>query len=181
MIIKIDMDGVIRNIIPTMLKIYNSEFNENLKETDITVYNVNTSFPKFISERGKLASDAFFVDKAKEIFLDSDSFIGAKEAIDMLHRAGHKIIICTWQITYEAKQYTLEFLENNKIYYDDICFTKDKQLIKSDVIIDDNIEFLEKDLSNKKVCISAAYNQEWNYDRYETLYSFVLDFLKIQK
>ena len=28
MIIKIDMDGVIRNIIPTMLKIYNSEFNE---------------------------------------------------------------------------------------------------------------------------------------------------------
>ena len=61
MIIKIDIDGVIRNIIPTMLKIYNSEFNENLKETDITVYNVNTSFPKFISERGKLASDAFFV------------------------------------------------------------------------------------------------------------------------
>ena len=47
------------------------------------------------------------------------------------------------------------------------------------MIMYDNIEFLEKDLSNKKVCISAAYNQEWNYDRYETLYSFVLDFLKI--
>lgn len=179
MIIKIDMDGVIRNIIPTMLKIYNSEFNENLKETDITVYNVNTSFPKFISEKGKLATDVFFVDNDKEIFLNSNAFIGSKEAIDMLHRAGHKIIICTWQITYEAKQYTLEFLENNKIYYDDICFTKDKQLIKSDIIIDDNIEFLERDLSDNKICISAAYNREWEGKKYDSLYSFVIDFLKI--
>lgn len=177
MIIKIDMDGVIRNIIPTILKIYNSEFSENLKESDITAYDVNTSFPKFMIEKGKLASEVFFVDNAKEIFLNSSLFIGAKEAIDLLHQEGHKIIICTWQMTYETKQYTLEFLEKNKIYYDDICFTKDKELIKSDFIIDDNIEFLEKDFSKRKICISAPYNKKWKGDTFDSLHSFVLHFL----
>ena len=180
MVIKIDMDGVIRDIIPVMLEIYNSEFDENLKECNITDYNVNTSFPKFISEKGKLASDVFFVENSKKVFLESKPFNGVKEAIDMLHRAGHKIIICTWQITYEAKQYTLEFLERNNIYYDDICFTKEKHLIKSDIIIDDNIEFLEKDLSDKKICISASYNKDCKeWEHYDSLYNFVLKFLGI--
>lgn len=181
MVLKIDMDGVIRDIIPVMLKIYNERFDENLVAEDIKGYNVNTTFAKFIHDDGKLASDVFFVDHCKDIFLDSKAFNGVKESIDMLHRAGHKVVICTWQITYEAKQYTLEFLKNNDIYYDDICFTKDKDMIKSDVIVDDNPEFLSKDQSDKKICITAPYNRELSseFECYDSLYSFVLRFLGI--
>ena len=139
MTIKIDMDGVIRDIIPTMLKIYNEECDGQLTANDIIDYNVNTSFPNVITKKNKLATDFFFVDKAEDIFRYSPMCNGAKEAINMLHRAGHKIVICTWQFTHEAKVYTLEFLKANEIYYDDICFTKEKDLIKSDVIVDDII------------------------------------------
>ena len=179
MIIKIDMDGVIRDIIPAMLDIYNTEYEGTLTANDITDYNVNKSFPNILSTN-KLATDVFFVDNAEKVFLNSNVCNGAKSALDMLHRAGHKIIICTWQFTYEAKLYTLEFLKNNEIYYDDICFTKEKDLIKSDVIVDDNPEFLKADHSPKKVCIDAAYNKEYkDCDHYDSLYNFVLKFLGI--
>ena len=178
MIIKIDMDGVIRDIIPTMLKIYNEEFKQNMSVDEITEYNVNSSFIDIISKTGKLATDYFFIDNAEEIFTKSNLCNSAKEAIDMLHRAGHKIIICTWQQTHESKIYTLNYLNDNNIYYDDICFTKEKELIKSDVMIDDNSDFLKSDLSEKKICIDAPYNREYkDCERYNSLYDFVVKFL----
>ena len=180
MTIKIDMDGVIRDIIPTMLKIYNEECDGQLTANDIADYNVNTSFPNVITKKNKLATDFFFVDKAEDIFRYSPMCNGAKEAINMLHRAGHRIVICTWQFTHEAKVYTLEFLKANEIYYDDICFTKEKDLIKSDVIVDDNPEFLKADNSEKKICIDAAYNNDYKEcEHYDSLYNFVLKFLGV--
>jgi 5'(3')-deoxyribonucleotidase len=179
MVLKIDVDGVIRNIISTMIELYNKQFEENLTVSDIKDYNVNVSFPKCLSENSELASDFFFVDNAESVFLNSSPCNGAKDAIDMLHRAGHKVIICTWQNTFESKLFTLEFLEKNKIYYDDICFLKDKSLIKSDLIVDDNPEFLDKDNSDKKICIEAPYNKDYTCEKFDSLYSFVIHFLGI--
>ena len=65
---------------------------------------------------------------------------------------------------------------NNGIYYDDICFTRDKDLINGDIIIDDNPEFLDKeDNGIYKVCISAPYNEDFTgYDvRVDSLTDFV--------
>jgi len=178
MIIKIDMDGVIRDIVPTMVKIYNNEFKQNMSVDEVTEYNVNSCFMDIISKTGKLATDYFFIDNAEEIFTKSKLCNGAKEAIDMLHRAGHKIIICTWQQTHESKIYTLNYLNDNNIYYDDICFTKEKELVKSDVMIDDNSDFLKSDPSEKKICIDAPYNREYkDCERYNSLYDFVVKFL----
>ena len=45
MIIKVDVDGVLRDIITTMCQIYNEEFNTNVKLCDVKEYDVSLSFP----------------------------------------------------------------------------------------------------------------------------------------
>lgn len=58
---------------------------------------------------------------------------------------------------------TLEWLENWKIPFSDICFTKNKWLIGSDVIIDDNPAFLSDPMENAiKIIVTQPYNTDYN-------------------
>ena len=43
--IAIDIDGVLRNSVETMLKIYNINFNEEMKVEDWKLYSVADTFP----------------------------------------------------------------------------------------------------------------------------------------
>ena len=165
MIIKIDVDGVIRNMFDSMCDVYNNEFNESLSVNDIFDYDVDVVFHRIKEELGINAAEFFFEQHAKELFLDSKPYNGVKEAIEKLMRNGHKVIIVTWQYTLENKLYTLMFLDKNNIPYDDICFTKDKWMIKSDWIIDDNPEFItDKREKSHKMLIKMPYNKGLRFE-----------------
>lgn len=161
MIVKIDVDGVIRNINETMCRMYNQLFNENLTVDDIHFYEVEKVFTKFKEEKGINAAEYFFEISSREVFLESNPYDGVKEAIQKLMDNGHKVIIVTWQHTLMNKINTLFFLEMNNIPYDDICFTRDKWMIQGDWLIDDNPEFIndERDKS-KKIMIKMPYNKK---------------------
>ena len=45
-IFKIDVDGVLRDIITPMCELYNEKFDENIKPEDISEYDVSTTFKK---------------------------------------------------------------------------------------------------------------------------------------
>lgn len=167
-IVKIDVDGVIRNMFDNMCDIYNKEFNENLTVNDIWDYDVEKVFPRIKEELNISAAEYFFQVHAKELFLDSEPYDGVKESIEKLRDNGYKIVIATWQYTLENKLYTLEFLDRYEIPYDDICFTKDKWMICADWMIDDNPEFIldDKDLSSHKILIQMPYNKNTKYGNY---------------
>ena len=97
MVIKIDVDGVIRNINETMCKLYNQLFNEKITVEDIFDYNVEKAFSKIKEKIGMSAVDYFFSWEAKEVFLHSEPYAGVREAIQKLRDAGHKVVIVTWQ------------------------------------------------------------------------------------
>lgn len=162
--IKIDVDGVIRNINETMCKLYNELFNEHLVVNDIYDYNVEKAFSKIKEKIGMTAVDYFFSWEAKEVFLHSNPYDGVREAIQKLRNAGHKVVIVTWQFDLQNKYYTLMFFEKNKIPYDDICFTRDKWMIQGDWLIDDNPEFImdERDES-RKIMINMPYNKNCDF------------------
>ena len=105
------------------------------------------------------------------------------EAINKLHKAGHRIIIVSYQRSHENKIDTLDWLKHNSIYYDDIGFTNKKYLIHGDYLIDDKLEFLNDqenyDKNVKCICIKAPYNYNNIYDTYDSLYDFVNYFLKV--
>ena len=50
MIIKIDVDGVIRNINETLCRLYNDLFNENLTSENILDYDVDKTFKRIHQE-----------------------------------------------------------------------------------------------------------------------------------
>lgn len=165
MVIKIDMDGVIRDIFTPMLEIYLRIYKEKLTMEDIFDYDVDKVFTK-VREVDNMSAAKFFFNgfSARRLFLYSKPYEGVRESLKRLKEAGHKIVIVTWQFNTENKMHTLQFLEDNDIPYDDICFTKDKWMVQGDILIDDNPEFIldERDMTDKFL-VDMPYNKDCNF------------------
>ena len=160
MVIKIDIDGVLRNILNTMCDIYNKEFCTNIKEDDVEVYYVDNFFTLIKERLGISGIKFFFEDNGFRIFRCSKPYDGVRDAMNKLHEMGHKIVIVSFQRSYENMVDTLEWLNSNNIYYDDICFTKNKDIVKADIMVDDNPEFLYQITDNcQAVLIDMPYNK----------------------
>lgn len=163
-VIKIDMDGVVRDIFTPMLELYNKEFGTRLNVHDITSYDVNIVFPKIRKRFGISAAEWFFDINSKLLFLESKTYHHVDKVIDDLRNIGHTVVIVTWQPLLKNKIDTLNFLERNNIHYDDICFTKDKWMINGDYLVDDNPEFIldEREKANKRIIMDFPYNRYIN-------------------
>lgn len=175
MIIKIDIDGVLRNILETICDIYNKDFCDVIEPKDVKIYDVDEAFPSIKEYYGYSAAYYFFERHSLEIFRFSPIYNGAKEAIDKLHEMGYKIVLVSYQKTLNNKIHTLEWLSDNYIQYDDICFTSNKDIIKGDIMIDDNPDFLYQiSDSCQKVLIDMPYNRECkDFKRFKNLAEFV--------
>lgn len=136
-VVAIDVDGVLRNNLGIMLKLYNEEFGVNMTENDIVDFKTDISFP-LIEERYHMpSSEWFFQLHAKEIFLDAPAFKGVtKDIVDLKEVAD--IVIVTYQKGYRNKMFTLQWLEKHGIDANEICFLRDKTKLHTDVLIDDN-------------------------------------------
>lgn len=158
--VKVDIDGVLRNTFSAMIDLYNNEFGESLKVTDIISYDSDVSFPLIREKLGKPGNTWFFKEHPRECFL-APAFPGVSEALRNLRSKGWEIVICTNQPTEAGRRYTLQFLEDNKIPYDELHFTKSKHLVAGDYLIDDAPEFLtapSQELESR-ICIDYPFNQ----------------------
>lgn len=155
-IVKVDIDGVIRDIIFTMCSLYNRETNEFFTEGDIKDYDVEKTFVGVYDPKS-----FFFTGRnAEEVFMHSLPYAHSRGALQSLREAGYKVVLVTWQMGVANKKYALDWLEKWSVPYDDICFTRDKYMIEGDYLIDDNPEFLldERDKSIK-IRIEHTYNE----------------------
>lgn len=164
-IIKIDVDGVLRDMLLAMCGIYNAVYNDNIQPCDVKDYDVDVSFPKCKEKDGISAKYFFFNEYAYEVYNCANVLPKAKEAMDILHNLGYYIIIVTNQETYLNRHDTLVWLDNNDIYYDSICFTKDKSIVKGDIMVDDCVDFLNQCNNNEEelICVKAPYNENNNF------------------
>ena len=189
MVIKIDVDGVIRNISNPMCDLFNELTGSNMTPEDIRQYDVEKAFRvegKFPGATS--AADYFFNVNAERVFGAGNKYgiyPGADEAIRMLRKDGYEIIICTWQTTLKNKIMTLEFLDSHGIEYDDIMFTRDKWRVAGDIIVDDNPEFL---LDSREeaypLIIDMPYNRKKSLadmDRFGSLMEVVMEILKEER
>lgn len=168
-IIKIDCDGVLRNMLPLMCELYNDYYDDNLTIEDITDFDVNKIFTKCENPY-----DFFFKNNAAYIYLNSPVCNKAKVAMDLLHEKGYHIIIVSTQPSFENQYFTLQWLKENEIYYDSICFTKEKGMILGHIVVDDCVTNLLKCHELNKILINAPYNKnEKRYERYNNLYEYV--------
>ena len=100
----IDCDGVLRNLLVGMCEVYNHEFDVFMQPEDVDKYDVDEVFV-LCKEYLNMSAAEFLFDKYGSFcFRHSPMIDKAKEAIDMLHNAGHKICIVTYQKTYDCKE-----------------------------------------------------------------------------
>ena len=155
-----DIDGVLRNTFSAMIDLYNNEFGESMQVTDIISYDSDVSFPLIHEKLGKSGNTWFFKEHPAECFL-APAFPGVSEALTELRSKGWEVVICTNQPTEAGRRYTLQFLEDNKIPYDELHFTKSKHLVSGDYLIDDAPEFLTAPVRGleSRICIDYPFNQ----------------------
>jgi 5'(3')-deoxyribonucleotidase len=157
----IDCDEVLRALLDNMVALYNEEFDDNINKDDIKDFNVDVSFPKIKEVTGGTASDWFFQKNGFRLFACSPALPRVKEAIDKLRRYG-QVIIVTYQKTFKNKMDTLMWLNEHGIEYDGICFLKNKTLLHTDWLIDDNDWNLVGCNAENAVLITAPYNKGLN-------------------
>lgn len=190
MIFKIDIDCVIRDILTPICDHYNKDvgldYNKKVSVDDIFDYDLDKVFPE-IREYMEESAKAYFFDDWCDVFDHAKLYPKAKEALDLLHEKGHRIILVTNQFGHYNKVYTMGWLNDNHIYYDDICFTADKWLVKGDILIDDNPAYLSDEREDAlTIKIIQPYNKDINCSDlgYKSLYDAVvdnIDEIKIQK
>jgi 5'(3')-deoxyribonucleotidase len=168
-IIKIDCDGVLRDMLPSMCMLYNDYYEDELTPDDVTSFDVNKVFTKCPNP-----AEFFFKEHGDYIYLNSPKCEKAKEAMDLLHEKDYHIIIVSTQPSFENQYYTLQWLKDNEIYYDSICFTNEKGIILGHIVVDDYPANLIKCHELNKILIDAPYNKnEKRFKRYNNLLEYV--------
>ena len=155
----IDIDEVLRSLIPGMVELYNHYYDGAMEVEDVKDFNVDLSFPAIKERTGESASKWFFQEHGHELFYNSPAIKGAVGALNRLKKLGNKIYIISYQKTLANKLDTLSWLQKYEIEYDGICFVKDKTLVHLDYLIDDNDWNFIKCNCTHGVLINAPYNK----------------------
>ena len=153
----IDVDEVLRSLLKNMVTLYNENFGENLDVNDVKDFVVENSFPKIYETTGISPSKWFFQDHGEELFVKGKAFPGIKRDLDTLRMYGD-VIIVTYQKTYQNKIDTLKWLEEHGLAPDGICFLKDKTLLHTTYLIDDNDWNFVGSNADIGVLVTAPYN-----------------------
>ena len=161
LIFAVDIDGVLRDNLSKMVEIYNHYFNDNKTCEDVVDFKCENIFPRIEKETGVKASEWFFQLHSAEVFEDSLPFEGALEAFNGLQQYG-KVIIVSYQKTTENKIQALKWLEKHGFPTTDVCFLKDKTLLHTDYLIDDNDWNFKNTNVKHAVLIDAPYNKDIN-------------------
>ena len=185
----IDVDEVLRSLLKNMVALYNENFGENLDVNDVKDFVVENSFPKIYETTGISPSKWFFQDHGEELFARGEAFPGIKSDIETLRQYGD-VIIVTYQKTYQNKIDTLKWLEEHGLAPDGICFLKDKTLLHTTYLLDDNDWNFCGSNADIGVLITAPYNVDKDINdiletsnckmmmRCESLHDFVQQFVR---
>ena len=158
MIIYIDCDGILNDLIPKTLALYNAKTHRNIQPSHITTYHISDCLPKEDSE------GIYELWKTKELWDSLEPLPDAQWGIETLVNTGNKVMIAT--ATYcEQFEWKLEFIKKYFPMIDtkDVIRIHDKSLLRGDVLIEDNLDNLTKSVC-ERICLDYPYNRDNNKD-----------------
>ena len=153
----LDIDDVCAELVTIWLNIYNSEFDDNLTKDMIDDWNIG-SFTKI----GKLFY-RYLDSPSFDLYENMPAVEGALEGVNHLRSLGYEIVFCTIFDYYSRKW---DWLNKNNFTHnpDEYVVAHNKNLIKGDIIIDDNID----NFKNYEG-IKFLFSQPWNV-KFDTIY-----------
>lgn len=158
----LDVDGVIRNILPAILECYNKTAVFPVSKTDLKQYDLD-----FITDK-----KAFFIEHGERIFRNSPMFPETKSALEIiLHE--FNVVFATSQFE-ENEGYTVDWFENHGLPTENISFTWNKKIHNGDIFIDDCPDNLKDHSAQNCLLFDACYNRDCkDYPRVYSLFHFL--------
>lgn len=155
MIIGVDIDEVLRMFVYQLQLQYKRDYPDHWMK-EVTGYALDPFF-----QIGKEIVPYFNERRAQEIYTQAPAFLNAREFVEALME-NHDVWLISRQIM-GNERFTFDWLEKEVIEYHSIAFTKDKQLIKCDILIDDCTDNLLKAQRARIVPIAMArpWNRDW--------------------
>lgn len=149
--ILVDIDSTITNFGEVLLKYLNRFYNTQYTYDQITYYNwFNDTF-----------SDSWLVTDFVYFWDDVKVNPNAVKTIEYWIKQGHEVYLCTASHFYDLLSYkikkTLKPFDSEIINENNIIVTQNKSIINADIMIDDNINHLDK-FNGLRIC----YTQPWN-------------------
>jgi len=166
MIINIDVDGVLRDFMTSSIETYKRHYDKNCKivHDDIKEYQYRNKLPLI-----EVNYMNFFYYFPKEIYIDAEPYPKVLDELEMLFKIPNNIINIVTKQPRGLEKYTLKWLENNNVFYTNLFFAQDKNLVRGDVLIDDYIGNLENYKQGIPVCMDRPWNQDWKGERIKSL------------
>lgn len=168
MIIGIDVDCVLRDIIPPTLEWWERMTGIRKYREDIDEWEFHKCLD--VDLLGVLPSAFYQIWFAMpRIWRHAPPVLGAMKVITEL-RNSNEIVIVTYQPTYLQRIWTLEWLnEHFRDMFESLVFTKRKGLVRADVLIDDGPHNFEG-FGGKTILFSQPWNQ--NDDGHTRIYGW---------
>lgn len=170
LIIAVDVDDTVANLIDAWLEIYNDEHGDNLREHEITDWDIS----KF-AKHGKNIYDYLKNPSLYDnVFPIKDSLNG----INSIRKMGHRVIYVTAStIEQSGRKYQwlrdFGFVDSEYDYIE----AKDKSLICADILIDDGMHNIQ---SFRKVGIlmNKSWNKKYDYKPRCNNWKEVVEYIK---
>ena len=137
--IGLDLDDTITEFITTIIQNYNKMYNTNHTIDEITSWKIPDTF-----------KHDFWSACTTELLEHMPLKEGAFETIKKLSEQGHRIFIVTGVLDKQHYLNKMNWLKNVGLdeYVEDIIPTIHKEIIRADIFIDDNPDYLRKWASN---------------------------------
>jgi len=153
----IDTDDVIREFVPTLIKVYKQYYPHDVLY-EINTWTLSKHFPI-----GEDIYKFFAKEHIAEIFYEAPLMRHAREFLNKLKKDKDIfIILATSQKSLECRAVTMQWYLKHKIPHNDIVFTEDKSTINGDYLIDDSPNQLARALTKGMQVI--PFTQPWNIE-----------------
>lgn len=170
--IAVDVDGVLRNFVMSLITEYKKKFPEHrvmpYSEWDWELIN---NFPDYQGTRTDLY-EWWSMDNACSIMTLAPPLLKIKKGFDLLLDSKHTPIIISTQ-RHGTEKYTLEWLGKNEINAREVYFARDKLSVgNADAIIEDKMANLQafREAGKIAVAVSHPWNKEWDGEKAESFY-----------
>lgn len=169
----IDIDGVLRDFMGQLTKIYKEKYPTHQIKPQ-TQYELAPSF-LIGDEIYKFSFETY----ANEILGFAQPYDGALEFLDELkNHFDQHVVLISYQPTDLTKIITKGWLIRNKVPYDEFYLAKEKWRVACDLYLDDYTKNLEelKDHGKFAICMDRPWNQDWKDERifkYEELHRYL--------
>lgn len=161
MIIGIDVDCVLRDIIPPTLKWWERMTGIRKYREDIDEWEFHECLDVELTWLSPNEFYQMWFGKPEVWLWDAVPVLGAIDAVAELHKL-NEIVIVTYQPTYLQKIWTVEWLDEHfQDMFEALVFTKRKSLVQVDVLIDDGLHNFER-FTGKAILFSQPWNQDDN-------------------